>query len=65
MKMLNAAAKFVLLIALLAMMSMPASAGDKLQTGASKGDAKKHKKAYKIPCTDNCEENSARNLKKR
>ena len=64
MKIVNIAARAVLLVAIFAMMSLPVSAGDKLQTGASKGDAKKHKKTYQTPCTGNCADNSTRNLKK-
>jgi hypothetical protein len=65
MQIFNATAKTILLLAIISMLAMPAVAGDKLQTGAAKGDAKKHKKSYKTPCTENCEDNSTRNLKNR
>jgi hypothetical protein len=65
MRIVKVATKGILLIALLAMMCMPASAADKLQTGASKGDAKKHRKSFSTPCTGNCADNSTRNLKNR
>ncbi len=65
MKIFNATAKAILFFAVLSMLAMPAVAGDKLQTGASKGDVKKHKKTFQTPCTGSCADNSARNLKNR
>lgn len=65
MKFFNATAKTILLLAIISMLAIPAIAGDKLQTGASKGDAKKHKKSFRTPCTGNCADNSTRNLKNR
>jgi hypothetical protein len=63
MKMISATVKTIVLLTTISLLASPALAKDKIQTGASKGDAKVHKKTFKTPCTDNCEENSTRNLK--
>lgn len=65
MKIIHTMAKAILLVSIVSLLAMPAVAGDKLQVGASKGEAKKHKKSYKTPCTGNCEDKSTRNLKNR
>ncbi len=63
MKIMTTTAKAFILLATIFALASPAMAADKIQTGASKGDAKKHKKSYKTPCINNCEENSTRDLK--
>ncbi len=63
MNMISATVKAIVLLTTLSLLAAPAMAKDKIQTGASKGDAKVHKKSFKTPCINNCEENSTRNLK--
>lgn len=63
MNIFSATVKAIILSAVLVAFTTPALAADKVKTGSAQGIAKTQTKSYKTPCTGNCADNSARNLK--
>lgn len=63
MNVFSATIKAIIMLAVLVAFTAPARAADKLQTRSAQGVAKTETKFYKTPCTGNCADNSARNLK--